>query len=294
MGELKERLLDVRFLAEVVVATVLMIVMRFFTGEKFIGVLMPSPQGKMILSYFVEYLIIAAMLVSVYFIEKKEVRSALFVPFSILLLIVTFYYSATWFEGYAVYYGGLALQHFVHTTVFYYIKAFANIQAVPILIAAMQLAKVVKKDQAKPFYGILFIQYVFITINVFLMGHILIGLKHPSAFEITLYQFIEYTIVYALFAFVPYFVSRGAFWKEAWKGITYAFKRFSLALWASALFVFLILFIPAFILNMGNTAQTLTVYSTARALMYFFTFFIFYLPAAFFVFISVKAKEDGQ
>ncbi len=294
MGELKERLLDVRFLTEVVVATVLTIAMQFFTGEKFIGVLMPSPQGKMILSYFVEYLIIVAMLVSVYFIEKKEVRSALFVPFSILLLIVTFYYSATWFEGYAVYYGSPTLHHFVRTTVFYYIKAFANIQAVPILIAAMQLAKVVKKEPAKPFYGILLIQYVFITINVFLMGHILIGLKHPSAFEITLYQFIEYTIIYALFAFVPYFVSRGAFWKEAWNGITYAFKRVGLALWASALFVFLILFIPAFILNMGNTAQTLTVYSTARALMYFFTFFIFYLPAAFFIFMSVKAKEDGQ
>ena len=294
MRELKERLLDVRFLTEVVVATILTIAMRFFSSEKFIKALMPSPQGEMILSYFVRYLFVAAMLVSVYFIEKKEIRSALFVPFSILLLIATFYYATMWFEGYAVYYGSPALHHFVSTLGFYHIQAFVNIQAVPILIAAMQLAKVVKKEPAKPFYGILLIQYVFITINVLFMGRIFMGLKHPSAFEITLYQFIEYMIIYALFAFVPYFVSRGAFWKKVWKGITYAFKRIGLALWASALFVFLILFIPAFILNMGNTAQTLTVYSTARALMYFFTFFIFYLPSAFFIFMSVKAKEDGQ
>ena len=294
MGELRARLLDTRFLTEVVIATILTIAMRFFSGEKFIGVLMSSPQGKMILSYFVRYLFVVAMLVSVYFIEKKEIRSALFMPFSVLLLLVTIYYATMWFGGYAVYYGNPALHHFVRTTGFYYIQAFVHIQSVLILIAAMQVAKVVKKDPAKPFYGILFIQYVFVAVNVFLMGHILIGLKHPSAFEITLYQFIEYSIIYVLFAFVPYFVSRGSFWKEMWKGIIYAFKHFGLTLIASVLFVFLILFIPAFILNMGNTAQTLTVYSTARALMYFFTFFIFYLPATFFIFMSVRAKEDGQ
>ena len=294
MEELKARLLDKRFLIEVIVVTILTIAMQFFANGKFINSLTPSPQGKLILMYFMRYLFTAATLVSVYFIEGREIRSALFVPFSILLLIVTFYYSASWFESYAVYYGSLALRHFVHSTVFYYIKAFAHIQAVPILITSMQLAKVVKKEKAKPFYGVLFIQYLFIVVNVFLMGRILIGLKHPSAFEVTLYQFIEYTIIYLLFAFVPYFVSRGNFWKGIWNGIVYAFKRFGLALWVSALFVFIILFIPAFVMNMGNNAQTLTTYSTARALMYFFTFFIFYLPAAYFIFMSVKAKEDGQ
>jgi hypothetical protein len=295
MSELMQRLLDKNFLWEVTVATVLMILTRFFTAKSFVEHFASSPQMMLVLTYFIDFLFVVVMLVSVYFIEKKEIRRALFVPFTILTLIVTVYYAMGWFSVYAEYSKSASMATLARSTPFYIVRALFNVESVAILIASMQVAKVVKERKAVPFYAILLVQYVFIVLNLFVVGTFIVKIKNPSAFAITFYQFLEYTAVYFLLAYSPYFVSKaGSFWRLVGRSISYALKRWVLTLSVTALFVFFVLFVPAFIYNMGNTAATFGVYSTARALMYLFTFLIFYLPAAFFIFTSVKAKEDGK
>ncbi len=296
MNELRTRLSDGRFLAEVMIATLYAITSGLFLRRlsAFLQKAASSPQAGNVLAVFIEYLVLVGFLTAIYAVETPELRRSLFTPFSILILIVTLKYMLKWFYLGASAFPG-KLPKLNSSLPWLEIMAFLNISYIPVLIASLQVAKIVPKDKEKPFYAILLFNFAFTAVYLFALSPILVhNQAHLNTGLIIFYQFVFYLAVYFLFAFSPYFVSSGEFWKRLAKSFSYAFRRFFFVFLFSALVVFIVYILPFGIYRAGYGTNSYAVYVASKWAIVLFSAVTYYVFPAYFIIMSVKAKEDGQ
>ena len=287
MYKLGNRLLDKRFLIEVLTAGVIIVISRLHLFH-FNNV--SSPQFGMVLSVFVNYLFNAGALVAVFFIEKREIRSKLFVPFSILLLILTAKYATAWMSV-----GKAYFQHFPdlsNSAPWLYFQAFFNINFIPILIASFQIGKMVDTNEEKPFYALLLINYITIAFYLFAVSPLISRIPNPRVLDIFLYQLIFYIAVYFLFSYSPYFVSKGRFWKNFFSSIISPFKHIIFTVLVSLgalLFLYIIPFVLGGLKSLVSSQGAASSYYNAIFLL--MPFVMYYVFPAFYVITTFRAKQ---
>ena len=283
MNELKERLLDKRFLISIIGAAIIITVSNLpifhFSNAS-------SPQQNTVLVIFVSYLFNAGALVFVYFVEAKDLREKLFVPFSILLLLLTVKFVAMWMSA------GKVFPDLYNNTAWLYFQAFFNISFIPVLISSFQVAKMAEKKKDKPFYALLVINYITIALYLGLVAPLLSHIVSPRIWDIFLYQFALYAAMYFFFAYAPYFVSRGNFLKNFFKSAFFALKHFGITILIS-FGVLLIIYVFPFAANgLRNVAnsQGLTV-SFYRILSFLMPFVLYYVFPLFYIIATYIAKS---
>ncbi len=296
MSELRERLLDKRFLAEVFIAALYAVINVAFLSRlnAFLRKAASSPQAGQVLFIFVQYIVFAVFLTLIYAVETPDVRRSLFTAFSILILILTVKYMLKWFYIGASAFPG-KLPKLNSSLPWLEITAFLNISYIPILITFLQVAKIVKSDREKPFYALLLYNFSFTAVYLFLISPLLVkNQAHLTTSLITFYQFLFYVFVYSLFAFTPYFVSAGNFWKQTGRSFMYSLKRFFLVLAFAVPLVLLIYIIPFGIYRVSAGTHSYGVYLASQWSIVLFSAITYYVFPAYFIIMSVKAKEDGQ
>ncbi len=289
MNELKERLFDKRFLIEVIVAAV---IIRISGLQIFNFSNVSSPQQSIVLSVFVSYLFGVAALISVYFIEKKEIRKILFVPFSILLLLLTVKYAAIWLSSgsYFPY-----LPNLSNNLVWLYFKAFFNINFIAILIASFQIAKMISVKKDKPFYAFLLINYITIAFYLVLVAPALSRLSRPSIMNIFVYQFVLYISVYFFFAYAPYFVSKGNFLSNFVRSVYFALRHIGITILLSLAVTSVVYVIPFLMRGMQNitNSQKGTVFYY-HTLIFLLPLIMYYFFTSFYIIATHIAKRYEQ
>jgi hypothetical protein len=296
MSELRKRLFDKRFLTEVAIAVIYAIVNGLFLRRlsAFLQKTASSPQAGNVLAVFIEYLVLVGFLAAIYAVETPELRRSLFTPFSVLILIVTLKYMLKWFYIGASAFPG-KLPKLNSSLPWLEIMAFLNISYIPVLIASLQISKIVSGDKEKPFYALLIFNFTFTAVYLFVLSPIIVrNQAHLNTSLIIFYQFVFYLAVYFLFAFSPYFVSSGEFWKRLIKSFSYAFRRFFLVFFFSALVVFIVYILPFGIYQTGYGTSSYAVYIASKWAIVLFSAVTYYVFPAYFIVMSVKAKEDGQ
>ncbi len=296
MNELRARLLDKRFLLEVFIAVLYAVLNATLLNrlDTFLQKAASSPQAGQVLFVFVQYVVLVAFLTAIYIVEDQEVRRALFTPFSILILIVTLKYMLKWFYiGSSAFPGKLPKLN--SSLPWLEITAFLNISYIPSLITFLQVSKIVRGDKEKPFYALLLYSFSFTAVYLFVVSPILVkNQAHLTTALITFYQFLFYVAIYVLFAFTPYFVSTGSFWKRTAYSFAYALKHFLFALAFSVPLVLLIYIIPLGIYNVGSGTQSYSVFLVSKWSMVLFSIITYYVFPAYFIIMSLRARADGK
>ncbi len=286
MNELKERLLDKRFLISIVGAAIIITVSNLpifhFSNAS-------SPQQRTVLVIFASYLFNAGALAFVYFVEAKSLREKLFVPFSILLLLLTVKFAAMWMSA------GKVFPHLYNNTMWLYFQAFLNISFIPILISSFQVAKMAEKEEDKPFYALLIINYATIVLYLAIVAPLFSHLAAPRIWDVFLYQLALYAAMYFFFAYSLYFVSKGDFLKNFFGSVFFALKHFGITIlivFGILLIVYVLPFMANGLQNVANS-QGLTV-SFYRALYFLMPFVLYYVFPLFYIIATYIAKRYEQ
>ncbi len=284
MNELRVRLFDKRFLIEVLGGALLMMLGGF---NIFGHVAASSPQQAKVLSVFSAYIIRLIALIFVFFVETKKLREKLFVPFSVLLLLLTVAYALRWMSI-----GGMPFSNALsNDTAWLYVRALFNINFIPLLIASFQVAKIVESRKEMPFYALLLTNYIAIVFYLVITGGFMTRLSNPRISDIFFYQFLFYFAVYFLFAYAPYFVSKGNFLKEFLLSVRFAFARFFATFFLS---FFVVIFLYAFPFVLGGLRSVSPSWNHPVFYAFLLPIVMFYFFPAFYIITSVIAKRNGQ
>ncbi len=296
MNGIRNNLFDRRFIAEVLIAAGYAIINGAFLGKlgSFLEKAASSPQAGKVLFVFVQYLVLAAFLFAIFAVERAEVRRSLFGGFSVLILLLTLRYMLKWFYLGASAFPG-KIPNLNESLPWLDVMAFLNVSYIPILISSLQVAKIVEGDREKPLYALLVFNFTLVAVYLFLFAPFFAkNQQNMTTGLIVFYQFLVYFSVYFLFAYSPFFVSSGYFWKRIVESFGFAFKKFLFTALLSAGLVVLIYLIPFGIYGAGYNARSYGVYVASVWASVLFTALTYYAVPAYFILTSVKAKEYGK